>query len=214
MPTPTQSATPLASEAPSDAPSDAGSTQPTTPSSVVAPIDDQIQRTPTQPKAHRATKSVVPAVPILPQSPSATKRPRRDSIVSTTSKTSNSTAAVGDSQSSVPAASPTGEDVSSATEAAAPVAPILSAPGPPKSWADLVRTKAVAAAPVQAAVQVHNGLGGGKIETLSNVLNDMSLIENEPASKINLLEPRGLINTGNMCYMNSVSRFQSTKIAS
>jgi ubiquitin carboxyl-terminal hydrolase 10 len=205
MPTPTQSVTPLASGAPSIAPSDAGSTQPTTPSSAVTPFDEKIHRTPTQPKAHRATKSVVPAVPILPQSPSAAKRSHRDSVVSTTSKTSTSAAVAEGSKSSVPATSSTGDETTSVTDAtSSPVAPVVSAPGPPKSWADLVRTKAAASAPVQAAVQIPNG--NGKAETLSDVLNDMSIAETEPASKINLLEPRGLVNTGNMCYMNSVSR--------
>jgi ubiquitin carboxyl-terminal hydrolase 10 len=207
MPTPTQSATPLASEPASDAPSDAGSTQPTTPSSAFAPFEEKIQRTPTQPKAHRATKSVVPAVPILPQSPSAAKRPHRDSVVSTHSKASNSPAPMVDSEAPVPAASSTGEDASSVSDATpTPVAAVVSAPGPPKSWADLVRTKAAASAPVQAAVHMPNGASGGKTETLSDVLNDISVTENEPASKINLLEPRGLVNTGNMCYMNSVSQ--------
>ena len=201
--TPTQSATPLASEAPSDAPSDAGSTQPTTPSSAVASFDEKTQRTPTQPKAHRATKSVVPAVPILPQNSNAAKRPHRDSLVSTTSKTSGLSVAVAEHRDSATPASPMAE-VAASDLTSAPEAPVVSAAAPPKSWADLVRTKAAASAQNQATVQLPNGAGSGKTETLSDVLNDMSITEHEPVAKITFLEPRGLVNTGNMCYMNSV----------
>jgi len=202
MPTPTQSLTTLAS----DAPSDAGSTQPTTPSSAVPPSDDKTQRTPTQPKAHRATKSVVPAVPMLPQSPNATRRTHRDSVVSTTSKMSASAAATVDDQIPPPSTSSTSEDATATSDAiSSSGVPIVSPTVAPKSWADLVRTKALASAPVQAAVQMHNGLGGAKVENLSDVLNDISVTESDSASRITLLEPRGLVNTGNMCYMNSVS---------
>lgn len=201
MPTPTQSLTTLAS----DAPSDAGSTQPTTPSSAVPPSNDKTQRTPTQPKAHRATKSVVPAVPMLPQSPNAMRRTHRDSVVSTTSKMSASAAATVDDQIPAPSTSSTSEDAIATSDATSSGVPIVSPPVVPKSWADLVRTKAVASAAVQAAVQMHNGLGGAKVENLSDVLNDISVTESDSASRITLLEPRGLVNTGNMCYMNSVS---------
>jgi ubiquitin carboxyl-terminal hydrolase 10 len=210
MPTPTQSAT-LASEAPSEVPSDAGSTQPTTPSSAVPPSVEMTQRTPTQPKAHRATKSVVPAVPILPQSPNSVKRTHRDSVVSTNSKASS------------PAATPAGQDVTTsvaASDDASPAAdsgstsslavPVVSPPAAPKSWADLVRPQATAPAANAARVVTNlpNELGGAKAESLSEVLNDMNASESEPASKVALLEPRGLVNTGNMCYMNSVSQIE------
>lgn len=208
--TPTQSATPLASEAPSDAPSDAGSTQPTTPSSAVASFEEKSQRTPTQPKAHRATKSVVPAVPILPQSSSAAKRPHRDSVVSTTSKTSGLSVAAAENRDSASPAPPVAEHEVAVSEVTSPPeVPVVSAAAPPKSWADLVRTKAAASAQVQATAQIPNGVGSGKTESLSDVLNDMSITEHEPISKVTFLEPRGLVNTGNMCYMNSVSPTES-----
>lgn len=207
LPTPTQSVTPLASEAPSDVPSDAGSTQPTTPSSAVTQSIELIQRTPAQPKAHRATKSVVPAVPILPQSPNSAKRTHRDSVVSTTSKNSSPVAANDSQDVTIPAATSDAIVAADSESTSSPVVPVVSPPVAPKSWADLVRPKATASIPnaAQTATNMPNGLGGGKTESLSEVLNDMSASESEPTSKVALLEPRGLVNTGNMCYMNSVS---------
>ena len=202
MPTPTQSATPLASEAPSDATSDIGSTQPTTPSSAVPPSVELAQRTPTQPKAHRATKSVIPAVPILPHSPAA-KRTHRDSVVSAASKSSSHAGTAGTQDS---AASPSATE---APETASDSVPVVTPPAAPKSWADLVRSQTLKSAPsgsaAQLAAQMSNGVGGSKTESLSEVLNDINTSEIEPATKVALLEPRGLVNTGNMCYMNSVS---------
>jgi ubiquitin carboxyl-terminal hydrolase 10 len=52
--------------------------------------------------------------------------------------------------------------------------------------------------------QIANGLGPAKNETLSDVLNTMDVTASHSAAKIAFLKPRGLVNTGNMCYMNSV----------
>ena len=49
-----------------------------------------------------------------------------------------------------------------------------------------------------------------KGETLSEVLNDVNAPV-EPPSKVAFLQPRGLVNTGNMCYMNSVSLIKASE---
>ena len=80
----------------------------------------------------------------------------------------------------------------------------------PKSWADLVRTMGqnttarTAQAPSDSAAQT-NGFTPTKAGSLADALSSYSVKENNENAKIAFLEPRGLVNTGNMCYMNSVS---------
>lgn len=84
----------------------------------------------------------------------------------------------------------------------------------PKSWADLVRTMGppnpIARAPVanEATAQT-NGFGTNNAGSLADALNSYSVKGSSETAKVAFLEPRGLVNTGNMCYMNSVSLFLS-----
>ncbi|KAL2424326.1 putative ubiquitin carboxyl-terminal hydrolase 3 [Exophiala dermatitidis] len=195
----TVSSTPL----PSEVPSDTASTQPTTPSSAVPAAPKDTQQTPTQPKV-RPVGPVLPAVPVLPPSPSAA---RRTSTVSNQSKTSQpaqptqpAQAVSGADQSSV------GEDAATNTKTASEQAtPVVSPPPAPKSWANLFRANEPQnpSATITASAANSNVSGGSKTETLSSVLHDMNSVPEKP-SKISFLKPRGLVNTGNMCYMNSV----------
>lgn len=77
----------------------------------------------------------------------------------------------------------------------------------PKSWADLVRTKPMSAAAGAKALdetpQQVNGFQQPKPGSLLEVLR--SYDTESGSSRVAFLEPRGLVNTGNMCYMNSVS---------
>ena len=206
MPIPVQTPTTQASEAPSET----GSTDLTTPSPAVTPQPTKFQQTPTpQPRSSRQVGPVIPAVPILPLSPKTSRHPHRDSVsvVSLTSSTpqleSSSEEARRSSTTSVPAPS----DIS--PEVSAVIPKPASPPAPPKSWADLVRSKATpkpsnTVAPVS---QLANALGPAKSETLSDVLNTIDVTATQNAAKIAFLKPRGLVNTGNMCYMNSVCMY-------
>jgi len=82
----------------------------------------------------------------------------------------------------------------------------------PKSWADLVRTMAPPkvnnVAEEANAVTKTNGVANTKAASLSEALSSYSVAEARENSKIAFLEPRGLVNTGNMCYMNSVSSYR------
>lgn len=166
------------------------STQPTTPSSAVASAAKS-QQTPTQPKSARPVMPVIPIIPAMPTSPVAFRKAHRDSVTSTKSK------AISETESTQ-----TTEEVKqpeAATESSA------HPPPAPKSWADLVRKQSANAASVANTatnVPVINGLSAPKSESLGEVLGELSVAESP--SKIAFLEPRGLVNTGNMCYMNSV----------
>ncbi|KIW79615.1 hypothetical protein Z517_06228 [Fonsecaea pedrosoi CBS 271.37] len=192
----TQASTPL----PSDAPSEVASTQPTTPSSAVHAPLSKSQQTPTQPKA-RPAGPILPAVPVLPSSPSAARSSHRDSVVSTQSKTSEPAQTpvdIKETQITPTEASETKPDSEDA-------APVVLPPAPPKSWANLfkandARSGQSTALPSKAASTIS---GTAKSETLSEVLNEMNSVVEAP-TKISFLKPRGLVNTGNMCYMNSV----------
>lgn len=76
-----------------------------------------------------------------------------------------------------------------------------------KSWADLVRRNAKPAAAVAASGALPNGdtLPNGfhvaKTASLAEALKQYN-VQND--TTLSFLEPRGLVNTGNMCYMNSV----------
>ena len=79
----------------------------------------------------------------------------------------------------------------------------------PKSWADLVRTKTVSrSSSGNEADQINttqtNGFIGPKTSLLSDVLASFRVGNDDVEPRIAFLKPRGLVNTGNMCYMNSV----------
>lgn len=73
-------------------------------------------------------------------------------------------------------------------------------PAPPKSWADLVRSKQAANA---SSAKVNGTATNGvpKSASLTDALRQYDVQNDVDHS---FLEPRGLVNTGNMCYMNSV----------
>jgi ubiquitin carboxyl-terminal hydrolase 10 len=140
----------------------------------------------------QAKKDSRPAVPIVPAVPAA--RPKAEAALAPASESAPAT----DSAVSQPEGS---------SEEAKSTEPTTPAPkAAPKSWADLMRSKNSAAAAAASAAAVNgasptNGATPSRASTLAGALKQFNVDDND---KIAFLEPRGLVNTGNMCYMNSV----------
>lgn len=191
MPGPSEPQTPVTSHAPSES----DSTHPTTPSSTATPQLASRSRgqpqTPSQPA--KQTGPLLPVVPILPQA-SAAKQ-----------------AVVPGKQTDLATAEPTAETVASSTqeEADESASEKLATPPQtaPKSWADLVRSKNQARASNVApnAPAETGSMQPSRSESIGDVLHNLGSDVEQYGEKISFLEPRGLVNTGNMCYMNSVS---------
>jgi ubiquitin carboxyl-terminal hydrolase 10 len=168
-----------------------GSTQPTTPSSV-ATVPKEIT-TPRQ----SVRPAVVPIVPVAPRS-------------SPHQKVSAPTLPSASQEGPTPVDSLVGDGENSTSQGTAEQnpdsQPPLTVKAPPKSWADLVRTKpqrsSVAPSTVENQSPSASTLSISKATSLAEVIKAFKV---EGDSRFSYLEPRGLVNTGNMCYMNSVS---------
>jgi ubiquitin carboxyl-terminal hydrolase 10 len=204
LPLPKEPHTPATSHDPSDT----DSTLPTTPSSAVAsPLISRVQNQ-VSTKSSTTALPIVPVVPILPPSPSTPRQPSKP----ITSEPST-TAGTGDSES----VTTTSDKVVVPESADASQDKLASPPrsAAPKSWADLVRSKAQAKAVGPAVPTPANtsGLTGTRNESLVDVLNGLGTDVEQYGDKTAFLEPRGLVNTGNMCYMNSVRILERLIIA-
>ncbi|KAL4748007.1 hypothetical protein BDW72DRAFT_162357 [Aspergillus terricola var. indicus] len=184
----TQTQTPSEPQTPtlSAAPSVADSTQPTTPSSAVPSSSAR------QSKGSKAAVPVVPVVPVIP----VPNTPRRDKCDTGSSETPKSASEVTNTPAEKPVAAAEEPAESKPVEAVKPAAP--------KSWADLVRNKNLArnAASQSAPSGVVNGVV--KSQSVADVILNLGDDVSQYSDKVTFLEPRGLVNTGNMCYMNSV----------
>jgi ubiquitin carboxyl-terminal hydrolase 10 len=185
-------------------PSDAEVDTPSTshpPSEIDAASVHQLAAQTTAPAQKHTRNATKPAVPLIP-----IKQAKAVSAASVTQKSVTSPSA------EKPQSKPINEVAASASEAAnVEEAPKPTAPAAPKSWAELLRAKNAAAAP-QAQSQAQppvisngiantNGPAPPKSNSLSDVLASYSV---EAEKKVAFIEPRGLVNTGNLCYMNSV----------
>jgi ubiquitin carboxyl-terminal hydrolase 10 len=186
-------------------PSDAEVDTPSTshpPSEADVPIVQQpaAQITAAAPKhARNITKPAVPLIPIKPA--------KAPSAASTTQKSVKSPPAEKPQPKAVDEVAAPAPEAVSAEEAPKPAAPTA-----PKSWAELLRAKNAAAAPqAQAQAQppvTSNGIvnTNGPVAPKSNSLADaLASYSVDAEKKVSFIEPRGLVNTGNLCYMNSVS---------
>ncbi|PWY78450.1 cysteine proteinase [Aspergillus sclerotioniger CBS 115572] len=191
--TPSEPQTPTLSAAPSVA----NSTQPTTPSSVAPNLS---VRPRSQSKGSKPAVPLVPVVPVVP-APSTPRQATKDdpSRSSETPKSASVSGAAQENANEVPQ-EPSQAKAEETTKQASP------APSAPKSWADLVRSKALAkgANAPNAPSTVSNGVIKPKSESLADVLTSLGEDVSQYSDKVAFLEPRGLVNTGNMCYMNSV----------
>lgn len=178
--------TPSTSHPPSEADTTQATPSVTPPSQSSAPAHKHTRTT---------TKPAVPLIPIRPAKPA--------SVTSATQKSVKSAAGDKEEPKKTEEATTSAQEPSAGTEETPKASP--PKPAPPKSWAELLRAKAAPAATqapvVPNGVTSTNGASVPKSNSLANVLASFSV---DSDKKLSLLEPRGLVNTGNLCYMNSV----------
>ena len=173
------------------------------------PPSDPISETPPQSSERQPASRKSPLVPVIPNIPSLSRAKKPSSPdtapVSTSADLSLEVEAV-----SQPAEEQ-GHKVESAPTTSAPTAEAAPAPMKvaPKSWADLVKSKNSAHAVVSGGAVVSNQQSNEfqhvKGSSIGDVLTTYDVHISQAEGKLAFLEPRGLVNTGNMCYMNSVS---------
>ncbi len=191
----------------SDAVSEDDSTQPTTPSSIVAQAITRPQISQDNKSDSRPNSLGLPIIPAIPLASRAQKRPSPGAVSEVTKPQEPSNA----DQSEVSVEAETRSDSVNASTVLEPVvAPTLSPKKPtPKSWAELVRSNAQKS-PQNGKKSQDNGVGQAngfntsKITSLAEALSSYRVDEIRDDTRVKFLQPRGLVNTGNMCYMNSV----------
>jgi ubiquitin carboxyl-terminal hydrolase 10 len=181
---------------------DIHSTAPTTPSSsnqtqlVVAGDITPVATIPTK----RSTKPVVPIVPALPKTipkESSRKVPGKSVEEEQPAHIAPpSTDGIGEVS--------TTEPVQAEAEEVKTAAPAPKAWITPKAWAGFFNpaTAAATASSDPAATTAVSSFAKPNSESLGDALRSFDPVSND--SNIAFIEPRGLVNTGNMCYMNSV----------
>ena len=196
------------------------SSSPTTPISSVQPSQASAAASVTA-----ATKSVAPAVPAIPAVPVIPALPKASSKeAKTTTGTENLSAESGPAgaapkqqpEATAPAAETENGTVEVKTSEAAPPAPAWSKP---KMWAGLFKPSTSGAASTSSAATATQtstngnategpdavpGAGSFAKANASSLAQALQAYRPVSPDKLAFLEPRGLVNTGNMCYMNSV----------
>lgn len=198
----------------SHAPSETDSTQPTTPSSAIAPVPPRQQNAVMTKPVHKANASI-PIIPAIPNIP-LPSRPTKRTSVSITSETVGPTppSNADHLKNAVEWATHASQDNASNQSEPHVTPPSSAAKVAPKSWADLVRSKVSnSATGVKAPENDPLGANGSqrpKAASMVEVLRNYR--SGSDSNQVSFIEPRGLVNTGNMCYMNSVrtGNFQST----
>lgn len=175
------------------------STNPTTPSSSQqqhSSNDGDV--TPVAPKP--AQRQAVPVIPVIPALPKVLPKSsiEKSEATNTPEEQTQSGADVQEIKGPDEAAGP--EEVKEAIAAPAPTAWTK-----PKLWAGLFNPNAVTNGTSIESGQAPLASNGVKpaSETLADALLSFNAVSTD--GKISFLQPRGLVNTGNMCYMNSVS---------
>ncbi|KAF1964328.1 ubiquitin carboxyl-terminal hydrolase-like protein 10 [Bimuria novae-zelandiae CBS 107.79] len=175
-------------------PSERESTLSSPPPSSAMPVQP-----PRAPQGSHARTQTKPAVPLIPIKPA-----RAPSLTSTTQKSAKSTTVDREENKmevTEPAAS--APETNGSTEDPPKASPLPKAA--PGSWAALLRSKnpapAPKASPTSNGIATTNGPVAPKSNSLGDVLASYSV---DSAKELSFLEPRGLVNTGNLCYMNSI----------
>lgn len=157
----------------------------------------------------RPTIPVLPIVPAVPNLPAAS-RPTKRASASAASDVINAAPSNADHlANAVATAAKVNAGDSEASAKSIETVDSPPAKAAPKSWADLVRTvgQNTPVRTTQAATDSTaqtNGFATAKAGSLADALSSYSVKENNENAKLAFLEPRGLVNTGNMCYMNSI----------
>lgn len=202
-----------------DQPSGA-STSPTTPTSVNA-APSSANATSASGKSKVGSRPAVPALPIIPVVPKGSPKDEKGKPVAS-QKADGAALDTGNT------ASAANMSVEEASAAVAPSPAPAPAPAGPKLWAGLFAKAAAPATAASAASAVPGATVSGQAGVNGTATTDAdaathaadapgfaqannnSLAEALRAyrvghgEKVAFIEPRGLINTGNMCYMNSV----------
>ncbi|KAK5660147.1 hypothetical protein OQA88_13616 [Cercophora sp. LCS_1] len=209
-----RSETPSTQDQPSE---DAPSTSPTTPSSVhPSQSAGESSITVATKPVKAATRSAVPAVPALPLIPVLPKASPKDmKPTSGSEKGPADSAPAATAETKLEETQETPETANGLAEEPKPA----PAPAKPTSWANLfakpapVSTGAASAATYSAAQtngtgavngSAAGGSGGFGPMNASSITEALQAYRVGASSRLAYLEPRGLFNTGNVCYMNSV----------
>ena len=187
------------------------STRPTTPLSAVPHSEQSSQvfkdvKTPS--RAHGLSLPIVPAIPNVSFIPKAAKKASAGSV-------SQARKSLEPSSGDVPSGPLEQSSEGLVQERPHEQIPDNATPPPqkavPKSWADLVRATVEPKHPKNSEeaeandISQSNGFTALKTDSLFNALSSYQADDLKADTRISFLEPRGLVNTGNMCYMNSVS---------
>lgn len=179
------------------------STNPTTPSSINNnSLAAAGETTPVAPKSSQ--KPPVPAVPVVPAIPKAAPRDAPKTSVRQSTEELQSQVVT---QSAGEAENKTGESTDQAPTDGAAVTTSPKAWTTPKLWTGLFNGGAPAHTPasVESGHASATGFAKTNAESVAEALRSYSPSSSD--SRVAFLKPRGLINTGNMCYMNSVSLY-------
>jgi ubiquitin carboxyl-terminal hydrolase 10 len=211
-----RSETPSTQDQPSE---DTTSTTPSTPGSTLPPPSATGTITITVNKPVKsASRSAVPAVPVLPILPKVS--PKEVKAADSVEKTPVDTKATPTNGQAKPKET-VSKEVNGAVEGSAEAVQQTPAVVKPKSWANLFAKPAPLAGSTTSATATQaqtngsagtNGSGGdsGAVAgfakaNASSLADALKAYRAGEAEKLAFLKPRGLVNTGNMCYMNSAS---------
>ncbi|KAK4188022.1 hypothetical protein QBC35DRAFT_212838 [Podospora australis] len=204
-------------------------TAPTTPSSAQAAQPSITVAASPSKTVKAATRSAVPAVPavpalpVLPALPKVSPKEAKPAVDSekppAAAQSSSGVATSADGSAETPAPEANGAN-EKPVESTVPAVQPPPAPAKPKAWAALFAKPAASAAAASSSVAVPHiqtdgnavdasdaasGGAGPFVQTTGNSLAEaLQTYRPTAIDKQPFLEPRGLINTGNMCYMNSV----------
>jgi ubiquitin carboxyl-terminal hydrolase 10 len=177
------------------------STNPTTPSSIPQQsIPAAGETTPVPPKPSR------PAVPVVPALPKAIPRDIKPAPAKTPESPQTEKLAADARQDPTESNEASTEQTEEVKEASPPPKAWTT----PKLWTGLfnpVAAISTAASSESGRAAAAPTIGKTNAESLTEALKSFNAVSNE--SRVAFLEPRGLVNTGNMCYMNSVSPLSS-----